>query len=159
MRTPRRLAPLIALAAAALLLVACGADDPDGGGPDSPGTPSEPSEPTVPGGNDEPGELEPEIVVPRAGMHDVQPISFEDVEQIGESELRVYFWSGVEPCSVLDSVDVVETDEQVTITLLQGYEEVDGEPPVCIMLAVYKAVDVTLDAPLGDREVIDGAAR
>lgn len=32
------------------------------------------------------------------------------------------------------------------------------EAEACIEIAVFKGIEATLDAPLGDREVVDGAA-
>lgn len=99
------------------------------------------------------------LVEPRPGMAGVHPIGFERVRPLsGGTTLRVIFWSGVEPCSVLDSVEVEESDEEVTITLYEGHDP-NATDVACIEIAMKKAVDVELSRPLGDRAVVDGAER
>lgn len=143
----------------ALVLAACGQPGgglvPGGGGATSPdeavsATPAPGPEPTGPGYT---------LVEPRPGMAGVHPIGFERARPLGDgSTLRVIFWGGVEPCSVLDSVEVEETDERVTITLYEGYDP-DAGDVACVEIALKKAVDVTLSRPLGGRTLIDGAER
>jgi hypothetical protein len=70
--------------------------------------------------------------------------------------VTIDFWSGVEPCYVLDHVDVAYGGA-VIITLFEGTAPTD-EPVACIEIAVAKRVVITLDEPLGDRPIIDGAA-
>jgi hypothetical protein len=90
-------------------------------------------------------------------MAGVRPIGFNRAQPLGDgSTLRVIFWSGVEPCSVLDHVEVQETARNVTITLYEGSDPEAGDV-ACIEIAMKKAVDVTLQAPLEKRAVIDGA--
>lgn len=74
----------------------------------------------------------------------------------GGKEVRLEWWSGVEPCTVLDRVAVAETAERVTITLYEG------TPPAardvnCVMIAVAKTYTVKLQRPVGAREIVDGA--
>jgi hypothetical protein len=90
-------------------------------------------------------------------MQDVRPTSF-DAATIGgdDRSLTITFWSGVEPCSVLDHVDVAETPDAVTVTLYQGSDPSAGQV-ACIDIAVLKQVTVTLDHPLVGRDVVDGA--
>jgi hypothetical protein len=139
------LAALLAISASA-----CAADDePPGTGPDDPiGTPFPPG-PTPP-------EPSPQVVEPREGLVEVRPRPWEEVEVLGPRRLRVLFWSGVEECYGLDRVEVEESDEDVTITLFEGRVP---EAEVCIEIAVAKAVDVRLEARLGDRAIADGAPR
>ena len=73
------------------------------------------------------------------------------------TSVAIDFWSGVEPCAVLGRVDVDYGPNAVTITLLEGHLDV-GEDVVCIEIAVLKQTVVQLDEPLGDREIVDGAA-
>ena len=103
-----------------------------------------------------PGEEGYQLVTPRPGMANVHPIGWDRYERRGPRVLRVFFWSGVEPCSVLDHVTVEETRSEVRITLYEGTEpDAVGQP--CIAVAVRKAVDVRLSRPLGGRTVVDGA--
>lgn len=100
---------------------------------------------------------EPELVTPRPGMADVRPIPWERAEPVGDARLRVHWTGGVEPCYVLDRVEVTETAETVTVTLFQGSDPTAPPDQACIEIGVFKAVEVDLEAPLGDRTVVDGA--
>ncbi|MDP9863545.1 MULTISPECIES: hypothetical protein [Streptosporangium] len=70
--------------------------------------------------------------------------------------LRITWWSGVEPCTVLDRVSVKETSKRVTVTLWEG-PSAKARNMACIAIAVQKVTTVKLKAPLGDRKVVDGA--
>ena len=91
-------------------------------------------------------------------MINVAPIPFDHVD-VGADDrtLTVFFWSGVEPCYVLDHVDVEEGPGSITITLFQG-----SDPQVtnvaCIDIALLKKVTVQLEEPVGARRIVDGAA-
>jgi len=100
---------------------------------------------------------EPHVVVPRPGMTDVRPVPFRSthVEPDGWT-VAVDFVAGIEPCSVLDHVDVRYGADSVTITLSEGSDPAAGQV-ACIMIAEFKQVIVHLDQPLGDRTIVDGA--
>jgi hypothetical protein len=127
----------------------CLVDHPDcndigfGGGPSDPGQVPEPK---------------PQIVEPRPGMANVTPTVF-DTATIGADDvtLAITFWGGVEPCSVLDHVDVAESSTAVTVTLSQGNDPTAGDV-ACPEIAMLKQVNVTLDHPLDGRDIVDGAA-
>ncbi|MEV7009605.1 hypothetical protein [Streptosporangium sp. NPDC051022] len=70
--------------------------------------------------------------------------------------LRVVWWSGVEPCHVLDHVTVKQTARRVTVTLWEG-ESDKVQNVACIDIAIKKSTIVKLKAPLGKRKVVDGA--
>ena len=111
----------------------------------------------MPGQDDEGPGLSYELVQPKPGMQDDQEVPFARAKGKKDSTtLTVIFWSGVEPCNVLDRVEVEETPKDVTITLYEGSDPQTGDA-ACIEIAVKKAVEVELDEPLGDRKVIDGA--
>lgn len=97
-------------------------------------------------------------VEPRPGMAGVAPIPFDKVV-VGPDDrtLTVFFWSGVEPCYVLDHVDVEENAGAITITLFQGHDP-SAVSAVCIEIAVLKKVEVHVDAPVAGRRIADGAA-
>jgi hypothetical protein len=123
------------------------------GGPD--GTVSyEPCQPP----STEPIEPRPQIVVPRPGMTGVRPIAFDiaSVRPDGRS-VDVRFWSGIEPCSVLDHVAVAYGTDTVTITLYQGSDPSAGMV-ACSDIAVLNQVTVSLDQDLAERDIVDGAA-
>ncbi|MGQ0846491.1 MAG: hypothetical protein ACT4QF_20400 [Sporichthyaceae bacterium] len=98
-----------------------------------------------------------EIVVPRPGMANTHPVAWESSEVRADRTIRIYFYGGVEPCSVLDSAKVVETADTVTITLRAGSDPAKPDA-MCIQIAKYKAVDVVLSKDLGDRKILDGSA-
>ena len=100
---------------------------------------------------------EPHVVVPTPGMVDVHPIPFDQV-RVGSDRrtVQIDFVAGIEPCSVLDHVDVRYGANSVTITLSEGSDPAAGQI-ACIMIAEFKRVIVHLDQPLGDRTIVDGA--
>lgn len=112
---------------------------------DDPGTPTDPDDGA-------------QLVEPTPGMADVRPHAFDHavVSDDGRS-VTVSFWSGVEPCYVLDHVDVAYGRDAVTITLFEGRDASAGDV-ACIEIAVLKEVMLSLDEPVGDREIVDGAA-
>lgn len=139
-------------------LAACG-DDGDVSTSDDPDqTASSPVDPD-PGGDDselpDPG---PGVVVAEPGLLNPVPSAIESAAVVDDGDgtkLEVRFYNGIEECYGLDRVEVEETPEQVTIGLFTG-----GRPPgdqVCIDIAELVATVVTLDAPLGDREVVDAS--
>ena len=69
----------------------------------------------------------------------------------------IRFWSGVEPCSVLDHVDVAYGTDTVTITLFEGADPTAGMV-ACPDIAMLKQVTVPLDQELAGRRIVDGAA-
>ena len=150
---------LILLICAALVFGACGSEsasvDPGGApsaGPEDPVTsaPQSPGDGTIPS-------PEPSFVTPEPGQADVRPIGWDSAEP-GKDDLSVTvsYWSGVEPCNVLDHVDVEYSAKKVTITLFEGHSPTD-EDTACIEIAVYKGTVVQLDEPLDGREIVDGA--
>ena len=82
-----------------------------------------------------------------------------DATTVGEDgrTITIDFVSGVEPCYVLGRIDVDEGPNAVRITVFEGHLPSD-EDIACIDLGVFKTTTVTLDAPLGDRVIVDGAA-
>jgi len=113
-------------------------------------------------GADEPVPADPydgaQPVEPGPGMAGVAPIPFDKVD-VGPDDrtLTVFFWSGVEPCYVLDHVDVEENAHAITITLFQGHDPNAGDV-ACIEIAMLKKVEVRVDAPVAGRRIADGAA-
>jgi hypothetical protein len=72
------------------------------------------------------------------------------------TSLDVTFYMGVEECNRLDRVEVEETDTTVTITIFTGANP-DAAGVACIEIAELRSTTVELDAPLGDRTVVDGS--
>jgi hypothetical protein len=109
----------------------------------------------VPCPDDETPSGGPQRVEPQPGQLDVRPIGWQRVKGDGR-RLRVLYTSGIEPCYVLDRVEVVESARRVTITLYEGRADLE-EDVACIEIAVRKFTVVELEEPLGDRPVKDGA--
>ena len=97
-------------------------------------------------------------VEPRPGMADVHSLRFDKaVVSDDGSKVTIFFWSGVEPCYVLDHVDVKYGSDAITITLFEGHDASAGDV-ACIEIALLKSTVVQLDQPVGDRVIEDGAA-
>ena len=113
-------------------------------------------------GDDEPVVTDPydgaQKVGPTPGMSGVNPTSFDKVV-VGKDgkSLTIFFWSGVEPCYVLDRVDVDASRDAITVTLFQGHDASVGDV-ACIDIALLKKVVVQLDEAIGDRRIVDGGA-
>ena len=113
-------------------------------------------------GDDDPVVTDPyqgaQRVEPTPGMSDVYPRAFDKIV-VGDDgrTLTIFFWSGVEPCYVLDHVDVDYGPGAITVTLFEGHDASAGDV-ACIEIALIKKVVVQLDEPVGDRRVVDGAA-
>ena len=113
-------------------------------------------------GDEEPVNTDPyggaQKVEPTPGMSDVYPRAFDKaVVGNGGRTLTIFFWSGVEPCYVLDHVDVDAGGDAITVTLFEGHDASAGDV-ACIEIALLKKVVVQLDEPVGDRRIVDGAA-
>ncbi len=137
---------------AVLVVVAAGAAIAASTGPETPVS----SGPII--GDPAPVDPGPMVVEPRPGMADVYIRPF-DSASVGDDDTTVTidFVSGVEPCAVLDHVDVRYGADTVTITLHEGHDPNAGDV-ACIEIAVFKRVIVQLDHALGGREIVDGAA-
>ena len=96
------------------------------------------------------------MVAPKPGQLDVHPISAERFSSTVHGRrvvITVHFTSGVEPCSVLDSIVVARTPGSFAITLREGRGPGDV---VCDMIAESKRAIVDLgDLPSGSYTVSD----
>lgn len=98
----------------------------------------------------------PQLVTPQPGMRSVRPIPWREAKPLDDRTVRVSYTSGVAPCYVLDHVTVDYGADKVTITLYEGSGPL-AQGQACVMIAIRKAVDVTLTEPLRDRAIVDGA--
>lgn len=106
-----------------------------------------------------PGGAKFEIVERYDGpVENARPIPWERSRARGSDDrtFLLIYWSGVEPCTVLDRVEVTEKAGKVVATIFEGSAG-DQQNVACIEIAVQKAVEITLDAPLGERKLVDGA--
>jgi hypothetical protein len=158
---------LVALALALTLVVAaCGDDDTEVGSPatESPADGTTVDDPDTPVSS-EPGD---DVVDPPEGATRVEPdpdatdphpINFEPSQvEPSDAGVVVPFYNGIEPCYALADVQVAETPDAVTVSLFGGTPGSSDGPDVCIEIAQLFEVEVPLDAPLGDRTIVDGNA-
>jgi hypothetical protein len=147
-----RLLATIAIAA----FVACGSPEgvgspgAAGAGPDAPVS----STPQPSASTHEP--VRRRLVAPRSGIADVHQIRWQSIRKVNGRTLLVRFTSGVEPCHVLDHVEVEYGSRHVAVTLFEGHDP-ESDNVACIEIAELKQVWVELTEPLDGRRVIDGA--
>ena len=136
----------LAIVTLGLVLAACSA-----GGATS--VPSElpPSEaPAVSGdpgiGVPEPGGVE--LVKPQPGQQNVHPVALERMDATASGtavSVDAYWTSGVDPCYVLDHVQVdVHDDQTVDVTVVEGTSDPNA---ICVMMAVSKHTIFTFEVP------------
>ncbi|MFI7105194.1 hypothetical protein ACIBK9_02690 [Nonomuraea sp. NPDC050227] len=99
----------------------------------------------------------PEPVKPTGDAINVHKVRWTKATAVARGkQVRLTWWSGVEPCTVLDKVKVKETAKKVTITLYEGTSP-KAKDVSCIMLALEKTTTVKLKHALGKRKLVDGA--
>lgn len=112
---------------AATVAPSAGPSDSSGGAPGNPG----------PVGGDE-------FVVPKPGQLDVRPIAADSFAARVDGRrvfLTISYTSGVEPCSILDTIVVQRGEGSFSITLREGHGPGDQ---VCIMIARFVKTQVDL---------------
>jgi hypothetical protein len=94
---------------------------------------------------------------PRPGMVGVRPQPFTSAT-VGDDgvTVTVTYWTGIEPCAVLDHVDVAYGTSAVTVTLFVGSDPIAGNV-ACAEIAVLRSTTFTLNEPLAGRSIVDGA--
>jgi ABC-type transport system substrate-binding protein len=179
MTSLRRLAGLLAIAA---VLAACSSSGAASAPPtDPPASSAAPSDPraTTPAPSDSGGGIIPgpdqpisdvpgkphidpgpggaTLVTPKPGQLDIHPVSLDSIAASVDGRhvvLTAFWWSGVEPCSTLDTIVVAQGVGTFTITLREGHGP--GEV-ACIDLAQLKATHIDLgDLEPGTYTVADG---
>lgn len=159
MRAATRTRPfvIVIFVVVALVVTACGsAAEPNDGGLRPGGSPDDVVSLT-PDPNASPTGGGAQLVEPQPGQVDLRAIPWTGAKVLDDGmAVKVFWWSGVEPCNVLDHVTVEYSDQAVAITLFEGHTETD-EDVACIELALKKATIVELDELLGNRKVVDGA--
>ncbi len=134
------------LACGALLVTACGSSASNGS--------SAPDDPvSAPAHNDDGSRSRAELRKPEEGLVDVHARVFERHKADGRN-VTLFYWSGVDECVGLDRIEVTERRRKVVLTVFEGRHP---EAEVCIEMAVRVRSRTTLERPLGDRKVVDGA--
>jgi hypothetical protein len=98
----------------------------------------------------------PQPATPKPGMVDVRPQPFTSATVDDDVTATVTYWTGIEPCAVLDHVDVAYGTSGVTVTLFVGSDPTAGNV-ACPEMAVLRSTTFTLDEPLAGRSIVDGA--
>ena len=124
--------------------------------PSSPSTPLgsdpgsvEPADPSpddgvIGGGGGGAGPDQPTLVVPKPGQLDVREVAIEKLtaKVAGRHVVaNAQWWSGVEPCNVLDSVAAKRDGRTITISVREGTSDRDA---ICIEIAMLKVTVVDL---------------
>lgn len=124
-------------------------DPSDSAGGGAPGDPGQ-TDPSVPVGGIvnpapvDPGLGQPKLVIPRPGQLNPRPVGAASLEPAVNGHhvlVKVTWWSGVEPCNVLDSVKVERSGTAITIQLIEGSRDANA---ICIEIAEQKATIVDL---------------
>jgi hypothetical protein len=145
------------------LLVGCGSErssDPGAGGnaanSSDPDTPVTNTPGTTPPGQEPPTKGGAQRVTPNPDAVDARPQNFTKAKTLNHRTVRVFFYQGVAPCSVLQRVEVEYGTQTIGITLHVGHEETDVDV-ACIEIAVYNFVDVSLDESIDGRKIVDAS--
>ena len=136
----------LAIATLGLVLAACSA----GGATSAPSEPAASEPPAASGdpgiGNPEPGGVE--LVEPQPGQQNVHPVALERLDATSSGttvSIDAYWTSGVDPCYVLDQVQVnINDDQTVDVTVLEGTSDPNA---ICVMMAVAKHTIVSFEVP------------
>lgn len=92
----------------------------------------------------DPGAGQPTLVAPRPGQRDLRAVSPMTLQASVDGRrvlVKVTWYSGVEPCNVLDSVKVERSGTDIAITPFEGTGDANA---MCIEIAVLKATIVDL---------------
>lgn len=163
------LRPIAAIAiAAAIALTACASaaapSTAPTADPSAPPVSSAPADTGGPGGGDgsvgdpgsgtgvapvdpapvDPGAGQPTLVRPlpgRANPHPVAPTALQASVDGRRVLVKITWYGGVEPCSVLDSVRIERSGMDITLTPIEGSSDLNA---ICIEMALLKATIVDL---------------
>ena len=129
-----------------LLVVACGSAANGAAG--SHGEPV-----SAPAVADSGGGSKAELREPEEGLVDIYERIFDRHKAEGR-KVTLYYWSGVDECYGLDHIKIRERPRKVVLTIFEGRHP---EAEVCTDQAVRVRSIATLERPLGNRKVVDGA--
>jgi hypothetical protein len=139
--------PAVMFIVLAVLLSACAS----AGSSPVPGDEAPPSE--APAASEPPaiGEPEPggvELVEPQPGQQNVHPVALERMDATASGtvvSVDAYWTSGVDPCYVLDRVEVsINGAQTVDVTIHEGTSDPDA---ICVMMAVAKHTIFSFEVP------------
>jgi hypothetical protein len=146
---------IVALGVGALALTAC-ATQPEAA--QQPSSTASPSPSASPSGSPSAapnvifGEARP--VTPRPGMTGLHPLTWQATRLLSDRVIRVYFYAGAEPCTVLDSVKVDYGTNDIAIGLFGGVDPT-AQNATCSQDVMLKDVEITLDEDVEGRPFRD----
>jgi hypothetical protein len=150
---------------ALLAVAACSSGGPPAtSAPSSPDAGSQPPDSVVTSPPDSGGDVQlpggAKPIVPKPGQLDVHPVAADSLAARvdGSTVIVTATWtSGVEPCSVLDSILVQKGDGTMTITLREGR---GPEEVACIAIAeLHSTVFEVRDVAAGTWTIVDSGGR
>lgn len=151
-RSSARPAVTVLCAAVALVLATAGC----GSGEEDTNPTEEPGSSVVTTTRNTPIELpEPPtatVFTPDPTIVDAHPVPFTSWSPLGPDRIAVNLETGTPECYGVD-VTTTETESTVTVEVRSG-RRADAADRMCVMIAVLGSVEITLDAPLGDRQVL-----
>jgi hypothetical protein len=107
------------------------------------------------GGGAPVGPGQPSLVVPKPGQQNVHDVAIEQLSAKVAGHhvvLNARWWSGVEPCSVLDSVAFSRAGATITVAVREGSS---GRDVACIDIAMLKVTVIDLgDLEPGDYTIV-----
>jgi hypothetical protein len=92
----------------------------------------------------DPGVGQPTLVIARPGQLNPRPLPAATLDATVDGRrvlVKATWWSGVEPCNVLDSVKVERSGSDIAITIIEGTGDQNA---ICIEIAMHKATIVDL---------------
>ena len=96
------------------------------------------------------------MFVDNPAIVDPHPMQVESWSRAADDNaINVNFTSGTDTCYGVHAA-VQETEESVTVDL-QGGTLPEAVDRACIMIALFGTLEVPLEAPLGDRQVLSAA--
>jgi hypothetical protein len=96
------------------------------------------------------------VFVDNPAIVDPHPMRVESWSRAaGDNAINVNFTSGTDTCYGLHAT--VQETEQTVIVGLQGGTLPEAIDRACIMIALFGTLEVPLEAPLGDRQVLSAA--
>ena len=140
--------PAVMFIASTLLISACASAGSSPAPSDEPPPSPAPTASASPGiGEPEPGGVE--LVEPQAGQQNVHPVAVERMDATASGtvvSVDAYWTSGVDPCYVLDRVEVrLDNDDRTAdVTILEGTSDPDA---ICVMMAVSKHTIFSFEVP------------
>ena len=101
-------------------------------------------------------DVESVIVIPGGGRDG--PIAIECMRQVDDNRVRIGFsMPGGPSCHRLAAIEVVESADAVSITLVAGVED-NPAAGACSEEPTRPTTEIDLQAPVGDRLLLDGSA-